>query len=310
MRTAAYDPFSAGRFEVATVSIDAEDEVRRRHFPVEVWSPRAVASGLRPLVLFSHYSGGNRRSSSFLCEHLASHGFVVVALDHSEVVALELRRSDGETPGHRAARVRAIIASRVPDLRFLLDHMLARADLALDPSRVGGVGHSFGGWTVLALPEADPRVGSVVALAPGGSDRPRPGIIPCRLTFEWRREVPVLFVAGDGDVPVPLGNVVELYWRAPSPKRMYVLRNADHQHFVDDVEGDHEALRTATFEGDGAWIPGAMRPIGELMSGDQAHRLVRGLTLAHFDASLRGDGDASRFLDGVAATDGLLVYPG
>lgn len=38
-----------------------------------------------PLIVFSHYSGGHRRSATFLCTHLASHGYVVAVLDHSEV---------------------------------------------------------------------------------------------------------------------------------------------------------------------------------------------------------------------------------
>jgi len=62
---------------------------------------------------------------------------------------------------------------------------------------------------------------------------------------------------------------------------MFVLQRADHQHFVDDVEGEHEAVRAMSFPGEASWIPAAMRPIGELASGEQAHLFVRGLTLAH-----------------------------
>jgi predicted dienelactone hydrolase len=77
-----------------------------------------------PLIIFSHSSGGHRRSATFLCVHLASHGYVVAALDHSEVVATELARRDGESGAERAARIDAVIANRVPDVRFLLDHLL------------------------------------------------------------------------------------------------------------------------------------------------------------------------------------------
>ena len=50
--------------------------------------------------------------------------------------------------------------------------------------------------------------------------------------------------------------------------------------------------------GDAAWIPAAMRPIGELCSGAQAHLFTRGLTLAHFDAVLRESAGAEGFLAG------------
>lgn len=307
MPSGSYDPASAGAFEVATQAAEVEDGARGRVFPVAVWSPGTAVHERRPLVVFSHSSGGTRHSSSFLCQHLASHGYAVAALDHSEVVAPELTRRDGETPAARASRVQAIIASRVPDIRLLLDHMLAgRYDI--DASRIGIVGHSFGGWTALAAPESEVRIGSVVALAPGGSERPRPGIIPSKLTFDWRRAVPVTFVAAENDVPVPLQNVVEVFDRAPSPKRLFVLRRADHQHFVDDVEDEHEAVREATFPGDAAWIPAATRPIAEMMSGDDAHRIVRALTLAHFDSTLRASEAAGRFLDSVAASERQFVY--
>jgi dienelactone hydrolase len=252
-----------------------------------------------PLIVFSHSSGGHRRSSSFLGRHLASHGYVVAALDHSELVAPELARREGETGSERAARADAMIASRVPDVRFLLDFLLGGGtDLRLDPGRIGLVGHSFGGWTVLATPEVDRRVRAIVALAPGGSANPRPGILRVTLTFAWGRALPTLYLAGESDVMIPLPSVVELFERTPPPKRMFILRRADHQHFVDDVEGEHEAIRAMSFPGEAAWIPAAMQPIDQLSSGEQAHVFVRGLTLSHLDATLRGSEAATAFLAG------------
>ena len=278
-------------------TIEANDATRDRRFPVEIWCP-AIAEA-KPLIVFSHYSGGHRRTATYLCTHLASHGYVVAAMDHSEVIAPELTRRAGETPFERAARLDEIIASRVPDVRFLLDHLLSGAiDIELDPARIGLVGHSFGGWTVLAVPEDDARVRAVVALAPGGSLNPKPGILPVKLTFAWGRDVPTLYLAAENDVPIPLAGVYELFDRTPSSKRMFIPRRADHQHFIDNVEDAHEAVRAATFPGEAAWIPAAMRPIVELSSGDQAHTFVSGLTLAHMDATLRSSEAAHQLLSG------------
>jgi len=69
----------------------------------------------------------------------------------------------------------------------------------------------------------------------------------------------------------------------PNKKQLVVLRRADHVHFIDDVESQHEALRAMPLSGELAWIPKEMRPISELCSGDQAHLFTRGLALAHFD---------------------------
>ncbi len=318
MGTAHYDPFTPGRFPAGVRTIEARDAARGRLFPCEIWYPArarpagraagqqaerdaAVRPGTYPLIVFSHYSGGHRRSATFLCEHLASHGYVVAAMDHSEVVAAELAHRDGETGAQHAARIDAIIASRVPDVRFLLGYLLRRGvgdGARLDDARIGLAGHSFGGWTALAAPDVEPRVRAVVALAPGGSSRPRPGVLPLKLAFAWGRDVPTLLLAAEQDTPIPLDGVYELFDRTPASKRMFVLRRADHQHFVDDVEGDHEAVRAMAFPAGGAWIPAAMRPITELCPGEQAHTFTRGLTLAHLDATLRQQAAADRFLAG------------
>ena len=263
---------------------------RGRVFPCEIWYPAGGAGpGPRPLVVFSHYAGGHRRTATFLCTHLASHGYVVAAVDHSEVVAAELAPRAGETPGERRTRIDAVIGSRVPDVRFLLDYLLdgQAGGVVLDARRVGLAGHSLGGWTVLATPESDPRVRAVVAMAPGGSSHPRPGVLPLSLTFAWGR-----------DVPVPPAGVRELFDRTPATKQMAILRHADHQHFADDVEASHEALRAMTLPGEAAWIPAAMRPIAELCPGEHAHLFARGLALAHLDATLRRSAAAAEFLAG------------
>ncbi len=309
MPDSPYAPFGTGPLVVGQRSIQARDERRGREFPVELWHPVAAngAQPPRPLIVFAHASGLHRRSATFLCSHLASHGYVVAAMDHSEIVAADLA-SPGldETAEQRQARVDAIIASRVPDVRFLLDFVLAGGGLEatvdggqaieVDQDKVGLAGHSFGGWTVLAVPESDTRVSSIVAMGPGGNSNPLPGILPLSLSFEWARDVPVLYLAADGDVPIPLAGVRELFGRTPGPRRMFELRRADHQHFLDDVEDQHEALRAMTLPGDAAWIPGAMRPVSELCSGAQAHDFVRGLALAHFDATLRQSQEAEQFL--------------
>ena len=126
-----YDPFVRGRFPASVRTT--------RH-----WTRRGIACSLArsgipkpqkegPLILYSHHSGGHRRAASFLCDHLSSHGYVVAALDHSEVVAEELKGREGETAEQLSARVEAWIANRVPDIRFLLDHVLNGAEATSIP---------------------------------------------------------------------------------------------------------------------------------------------------------------------------------
>jgi dienelactone hydrolase len=335
---ADYDPFGRGPFPVGVRTIRLPDPARDRVFPIEIWYPAAVQHtgqditpgshdifmvpsretpqsqmavrngaarpGTYPLIVFSHHSGGHRRAATFLCTHLSSHGYVVAALDHSEVVAAELARREGETDAKKRERAEAWIANRVPDVRFLLHNLLGSAapgqdgETKLDPAQVGIVGHSFGGWTSLAAAEVESCIRAVVALAPGGNSQPRPGILPGKLNFNWGRDVPTLYLVAEDDVPLPLAGMYELFERTPATKQMVILRRADHMHFIDNVEEMHEAVRKMPFTAELAWIPREMRPIAELCSGEQAHLWVRGLTLCHMDAVLRQREEARRFLAG------------
>lgn len=337
-----YDPFIRGSFPVGVRTIQALDESRNRVFPGEVWYPAAAQhdgqdlaqetqdcfttpfmntvrcqaavrdavprSGIFPLVVFSHSSGAGRRSATFLCTHLSSHGYIVGALDHSDIVAPELARKADETPEQKRARWNALIASRVPDVIFLLNHLLGSATLfdtvsgtkaaTIDPTRIGIVGHSFGGWTALESAEKEQRIRAVVALAPGGSSHPKPGILPVKLNFNWARDVPTLYLVAENDVSLPLAGMYELFERTPATRQMFILGRADHLHFMDDVEAMHEAVRTTPWPGELAWMPKEMLPINELCSGEQAHLFVRGLTLSHLDAVLKQEEKAQQFLQG------------
>ena len=330
---AEYDPVFRGPFPVGVRTIEAHDLARERIFPCEIWYPAATKHagqdlaletqdtftvphgtkrsqmavrdadahrGRYPLTLFSHASGAGRRSASFLCTHLASHGYIVAALDHSEVVAPELRRKEFEPDKERAARWQNVIGSRVPDMQFLLDQMLKNWDseAQLDPAQIAIVGHSFGGWTALATPDVEPRIRAVVAVAPGGASNPKPGILPATLAFNWRRDLPTIYLVAENDASLPIAGMYELFDRTPGTKQMVVLRRADHLHFVDNVEELHEGFRTVPLSAELAAIQNEMLPITQLCSGREAHEFARSLTLAHLDANLKRRPEAQRFLTG------------
>jgi predicted dienelactone hydrolase len=335
MAAGNYDPFERGPYPAGVRTIEAVDTTRSRMFPCEIWYPAApeysgrdlapetqdeftapprppqrqmsvrdarARSGTWPIVMFSHPSFVHRRSATYLCTHLASHGYVVAALDHSEVVAPELAWREGATEEETKARIDGVISSRVPDIRVLLKRLLEAApfdpDVALDADRVGIAGHSAGGWTALAAPDNEPRIRAVVALAPAGASNPRPGIIPVKLSFEWKRDVPTLLLAAENDAALPLAGMHEVYQRIPATKRMVILRRADHAHFMDNVEQEHESFRTASLAPVLNAILQEMLPSAELTSGENAHLFTCGLTTCHMDAFLRERPEARRLLEG------------
>ncbi|MBN2471895.1 MAG: alpha/beta fold hydrolase [Anaerolineae bacterium] len=116
-------------------------------------APPDASGGPYPLVIFSHGSGGMRFQSLYLTEHLASHGFVVIAADHPGNTVQDVLFGGGD-----AAYLEGLIhnfGTRPLDiLRQIayLDALPADSPLAglVDMDRIAVSGHSFGGYTALA----------------------------------------------------------------------------------------------------------------------------------------------------------------
>lgn len=100
-----------------------------------------------PLVAFSHGFGGIRYQSTFLTEHLASHGFVVVAPDHPNNTLFDL---DSDMTDRVALARPGDVSSAVDEVARWVDEEPEWRGV-VDASRFGMVGHSFGGWTTLAV---------------------------------------------------------------------------------------------------------------------------------------------------------------
>ena len=128
-------------------------------------------SGKYPLVVFSHGFGGERRQSTFFYTHLASHGYVVAAMDHVGNTTVDMI-SGASTAGDPAVTDRFIV-SRPLDASFVISQMLDGASgHTVLPDQVGMSGHSFGGWTTLRTLETDTRIKAALPLAPVSPDAP------------------------------------------------------------------------------------------------------------------------------------------
>lgn len=104
-------------------------------------APPDPRGGARPVVAFSHGNGGIRFQSFFLAEHLASHGFVVVAPDHAGTTLLDYRPD--------AAAASAVTRPR--DVADAADLVAELEGVVVDARTYAVVGHSFGAWTALAV---------------------------------------------------------------------------------------------------------------------------------------------------------------
>jgi hypothetical protein len=97
---------------------------------------------------------------------------------------------------------------------------------------------------------------------------------------------------------LPLSGMHEIFERTPATKKMVILRRADHLHFMDQVEQQHETFRTMPDAGVLVAIQQEMRPMAELCSEEHAHLFARGLTVCHMDAFLTRKEAALALLNG------------
>jgi predicted dienelactone hydrolase len=341
----SYDPFARGGFPVGVRTLALEDAARARRLAVECWYPAADAhagqdlspdsqdryrwlaalppvaqeavrdaaprAGRFRLVVFSHGFSGHRRQTTHLCTHLASHGYVVAAVDHTgnttqDVVQQVLAARLSGAQIDPAALLEPSIAERPRDVSFAIDRLLEGAAPGLseriEGDAVGVAGHSFGGWTALMATGRDRRIAAALALAPAGGASPLPDDpMARRLDLDWPRPVPTLFVAAEHDSILPLAGVRALYERTRGAERLVVLENADHFHFCDRAAETHELYRASLGALPAGLEAGALsraRPFAEHCSGESAYRCTRALGLALMDARLAGSDAARAFLAG------------
>jgi len=187
-----------------------------------------------PLIVFSHGSGGINTQSTALTETLASHGFIVVAPNHTGNTAAD------QLNGTSVPFLQSAI-DRPQDVSFVIDRMIARSDTPGDPfddrvrpHGVGVAGHSFGGFTAwvantgtLNVPP-DPRVTAIMPIAPASG--------PISDAAFGTVNVPVMLLSGTLDTTTP---IVDNTTRPFALVRSLVYRadivGAVHTHFANIV---------------------------------------------------------------------------
>ena len=218
---------------------EAAQAVRVGLYLLEVAAEAIVAPGRFPLVLVSHGTGSSGLLHRQLAQALVQSGYVVGLLEHPH----NNRDDDSwaNTPQNLVARPR--------HLQLVLNQLFTDAQLgpALCPGVASLVGHSFGGYSALAIaggqpaavevagfervaipvPAADERVKALVLLAPAVPWYAAPGALA-------KVQMSMLLLAGEKDEHTPPQHV-ELVARgvpATTPVTFEVVANAGHFSFL------------------------------------------------------------------------------
>jgi predicted dienelactone hydrolase len=163
------------------------DKVARIGTHARAGAPPLRTPGGLPLIVLSPGLAHPSFMLTSLAEDLASRGYVVAGIDHThEAVAVTF--PDGRMAAGciacNVANGSQIVASRVQDVKFVLDRVLGhqRYGRLIDPHRIAMVGHSMGGSSASRTMLADPRVDAGINLdgeagAPIDRDLGRPFLV-------------------------------------------------------------------------------------------------------------------------------------
>lgn len=316
------DPADPGPYRAGVRTIDIIDHQRDdRKLRTEIWYPTCdrdslpsppYSSGIRtsairgaapapgpfPWVVFSHGLTAVREQSTFVTEHLASHGYVVVSPDH-----------EGNTGrDFNPLLVFASALDRPQDLRVVMDQVLALSCDPADPlfgrllpMRGAAMGQSLGGFTALATGGAwidskdfprglsgadpngqydftDPRIRAVVAYVP--LYRPGFGDVGLR-----RLRLPTLLVGGSRDKITPFEfHQVKIFEKLGGPRYLALIDGASHFNF-----NNEEMLDRAPF-----FVRALHKPT---IDRERSDRIVLRLTLAFLERHLRCSDRFAHYLE-------------
>lgn len=248
-------PKVTGEYEVATATETFYDEERIEEFAdtkqnrfvnVAFWYPKK-ADGTYPLLVFSHGAYGIKESNASTFTELASHGYVVVSIDHpyhsfytrsedGSVTMInkdyydEITNSNKEgiyTKEELYKIIQKWMKLRTDDMNFVIDTILKKANRDSSPiyshintEKIGVFGHSMGGAASVWLDRERDDISAVVNIdAPFFSE------------LIYKKELDD-FIASSKDFTTPLLNIYsDDVWRQLESSPIYIANKPNNEHF-------------------------------------------------------------------------------
>jgi dienelactone hydrolase len=296
---------------------------------IEPNAPINPTGGPFPLIVRAHGFSAFRNDSKYMLRQLASWGYVVVSPDFP--------LSNFNAPGGPTV---ADIGNQAGDLSFLIDTYTAENANSgsflfgrIDTSRIGAIGHSLGGATVLLATYhadlRDPRIDATVALSPLG----------CVFldNFFDTSTVPLMIEGGTADLITQYdSNHLMPYGLVNAPKYLLTFDGGTHLGFADRTgfgasQNGDDAIGCSIFVGPGDPRPVAFdanlppdflggpalgidpsgsscQPICPLpgptfMLHARQNTIAKAASVSFFEAKLRGSVSGARMITGRVDTD-------
>ncbi|PER08730.1 alpha/beta hydrolase family protein [Bacillus cereus] len=249
-------PKVTGKYEVATATYTYVDKKRTEKFTdkgqnrfvnVEFWYPQN-ADGTYPLLVFSHGANGIKASNTSTYTELASHGYVVVSIDHpyesfytrSENGTVAMINSDYKREINNMNKgvysneklyelIQKWMKLRTDDMNFVIDTILKKTKSDNNPiyqlintEKIGVFGHSMGGAASVGLGRSRDDIRAVVNIdAPFFSE------------LVYKKDIDD-FVAISEVYTTPLLNIYsDEVWGQLENNSLYVANKPNNQHFKD-----------------------------------------------------------------------------
>lgn len=249
-----------------------------------------AAEGTWPLLISSHGNSLPRFFSTYWCDHLASHGYIVIAPDHTGN-ALVTAVGDQIVPFKTTWRGLSMV-HRPKDISFLIDKITEIARRAEEPdavlfgrvdlARIGVSGMSFGGYTTAEIINRDPRVKAIV---------PQVASLFDRTNFT----TPVMVMMSTEDHSIgPRGTAKNrLYYEQSQGPRYFVeLKDGGHRTYSDFFQFDPTP-------GNGIGRGPRMTDPDEIIDflpRETAHEIINAYSTAFFGVHLKGEDGYRAFL--------------
>ena len=268
------------------------DEKRSgRKIPYKTYCPVDHDKAPFPVIIWSHGLGGSREGAGFISRYIASHGYIVIHIQH---FGTDSSLWEGK-PGHpwdviRATYIpRSDTLQRFKDVPFALSQ-LQTLDIApfMDLTRMGMSGHSFGGMTTQVMAgqyrgygktqytlfQKDFKAGIIYSPSPFFQ---RKGLPP--QDFYGGMRIPLLMMTGTEDAS-PLEK-----FGVEDRKEVFKYSGGPDQHLLVLDKGDHMVYN------------GSRGQLDENPKRSVHEEIIKVLSLAFWEAYLKGDQAAKDWLN-------------